>query len=58
MSDLTIEEMKEKINRVNQDIDTIQSQGAAGRKLEVLTEYKAYLEDEMAFMQREQRSAK
>ena len=52
---LTIQEMREKIERVKADIDTLQSQGGAGRKLEVLTEYKSYLEDELEMMKREQR---
>lgn len=55
---LTIQEMQEKIERVKTDIDVLQSQGGAGRKLEVLTEYKSYLEDELEMLKREQRSAK
>lgn len=58
MSDLTIEEMKQKIERVVQDLDLLQSQGGAGRKLEILSEYKSYLEDELEMLRREQRTAK
>lgn len=55
MSDLTIEDMKQKIKRVMDDIETLRSVGDASRKLEVLSEYKKYLEDELEMMKNEQR---
>ena len=53
MSDLTIAELKEKIAMVDKDIIRMQSQGQAGRGVEALTEYKAYLEDEIRFLRGE-----
>ena len=58
MSDLTLQEMKEKIERVNTDIEQLRSVGDASRKIEILTEYKSYLEDELEMIRHEQRSAK
>ena len=58
MSDLTIEEMKQKIERVKTDIERIRTSGKAGRELEILIEYKSYLEDELEMLKREQRMAK
>lgn len=58
MSDLTVEEMQKKIEKVKQDIVDLMSTGQPGRKLEVLTEYKEYLEDELEMLKREQRTAK
>ena len=56
MSDLTIQELKEKVKKVNQDIEGLRLTGEASRKLEVLSEYKAYLEDEIRFLENEARS--
>ena len=53
MSDLTIAELKEKVDMVEKDIKNMQSQGQAGRGIEALTEYKAYLEDEIRFLRGE-----
>lgn len=58
MSDLTIEEMKQKIERVEVDINRVRSSGRAGRELEILIEYKKYLEDELEMLKHEQRTAK
>lgn len=58
MSELTIAEMKSKVEKVKKDIAELMSSGQSGRKLEVLIEYKEYLEDELALMQQELRSAK
>jgi len=55
MTDLTIESLKEKIKKVDEDIDALRRQGDASRRLEVLNEYKAYLEDELKFLKKEQR---
>jgi hypothetical protein len=52
---LTIEEMEGKIERVKQDLLTLQSDGTASRKFEVLNEYLEYLQDELSFMKRELR---
>ena len=58
MSELTIEEMKQKIERVKEDIESLRASGDASRRLEILTEYKSYLEDELEMIKREQRTAK
>jgi len=52
---LTIKEMEEKVERVKKDLLTLQSDGGANRKFEVLGEYLEYLQDELAFMKREAR---
>jgi len=56
MNDLTISELSEKIDRVKKDIEMLRSTGESSRKLEVLNEYKSYLEDELEFLKREQKS--
>lgn len=58
MSDLTIVEMKAKVEKVKKDIAELMTSGQTGRKLEVLIEYKEYLEDELEMLKREQSSAK
>ena len=58
MSELTIEEMKQKIERVKEDIESLRASGDASRRIEILTEYKSYLEDELEMIKREQRTAK
>jgi hypothetical protein len=55
MNDLTIPELKEKIERVKQDLESLRLTGDASRKLEILSEYKTYLEDELKVLQKEQR---
>lgn len=55
MNDLTITELKEKIERVKQDLESLRLTGDASRKLEILSEYKTYLEDELKILQKEQR---
>lgn len=55
MSDLTIDELTEKLKRVDTDIESLRMSGNSGRKIEILTEYRAYLKDELEFLKREQR---
>ena len=52
---LTIQEMKEKIERVTSDIELLRMNGDASRKLEVLIEYKKYLEEDLEMLKNEQR---
>jgi hypothetical protein len=47
MSDLTVESLEAKIKIVENDILKLQSEGSGLRKVEALTEYKKYLEDEL-----------
>lgn len=56
MNDLTIPELKEKIERVKQDLESLRMTGDASRKLEILSEYKKYLEDDLKILQKEQRN--
>jgi hypothetical protein len=60
MTDVTIQDMEEKVKRVEEDIRKLQIEGGenSGRKLEVLSEYKAYLQDEIRVMKDEERSNK
>lgn len=48
MSELSITELKEKLEQVKKDLAN-----ETGRKFEVLSEYKAYLEDEIKFLKNE-----
>ena len=57
MSDLTIDDLKAKLKVIDQDLETLRATGDASRKLEVLTEYRAYIEDEIKFLENENRGA-
>ena len=48
MINLSIQDIKEKIEKVTQDLAN-----ESGRKYEVLMEYKSYLEDELEMLKRE-----
>lgn len=52
---LTANELAEKIAQVVIDLESLKSTGESGRKLEILSEYKSYLEDELKFIKNEQR---
>jgi hypothetical protein len=58
--EVTIQDMEEKIKRVEEDIKKLQIEGGenSGRKLEVLSDYKSYLQDELKMMKHEKRSGK
>lgn len=56
MNDLTIEEYKAKIARVTKDIEGLRLTGDSSRKLEILSEYRSYLEDELRMLENEKRS--
>jgi hypothetical protein len=56
MSDLTIEDLKAKLKVIDQDLETLRSTGDASRKLGVLTEYREYIQDEIKFLENENRS--
>jgi hypothetical protein len=43
----TVEFIQEKIEQVSKDLRELQSSGGNVRKVEALTEYKKYLEDEL-----------
>jgi hypothetical protein len=56
MTDLSITDLEEKVAKVAKDIELLRSTGDASRKLEILNEYKSYLEDELRFLKNEKRS--
>ena len=58
MSDLTISELKEKLKIVEIDLQSLRDTGTSSRKLEVLSEYRAYIEDEIKFLENEDRLRK
>lgn len=49
---LTIAELEEKIKQVDKDLDLQRQQGDASRKLEILSQYREYLEDELKELRR------
>ena len=53
--EVTIQDMEEKIKRVEEDIRKLQIEAGenSGRKLEVLSDYKSYLQDELKVMKYE-----
>lgn len=58
MSDLTVSELKEKLKIVDIDLQSLRDSGTSSRKLEVLSEYRAYIEDEIKFLENDNRSRK
>lgn len=58
MNNLSPEDLEEKIKRVQQDLKTLHDQAVAGRKLEVLSEYQQYLEDELKLLRSQQHDHK
>lgn len=60
MSNLTVKDLEEKVKRVDEDIAKLRSEGGdnAGRKLDALSDYKSYLQDEIKVLKHEERSNK
>ena len=52
---LTISDLQEKIEKVKVDLEELRLTGESSRKLEILSEYKEYLEDELKFLKNESR---
>ena len=50
--ELTPEDLVKKIDAVEKDLRALQSTGDVGRRFEVLSEYKEYLEEELRDLQR------
>jgi hypothetical protein len=48
--------LQEKIKAVEMDIENLNSQGKGGRQLEVLAQYKEYLEDELRMLENDENS--
>lgn len=57
---VTIKDLEEKIRRVDEDIRHLRLEGGdnSGRKLEVLGDYRQYLQDEIKMLRDEERSNK
>lgn len=53
---LNKEELLEKIKIVEADLQKLHGSGADSRKLEVLSDYKSYLQDELKMLEDENRS--
>ncbi len=47
MRELTVEEIEQKISQVDKDLDELRRQGTASRKIEVLTEYREFLQEDL-----------
>jgi hypothetical protein len=47
LSQLTVEQLKDKLKQVDSDIKKMQGEGGLDRKVAVLIEYKDYLNDEL-----------
>ena len=45
--DLSVSELKEKVKRVTEDLEKLRASGADSRQLEIMNDYKEYLEDEL-----------
>ena len=58
MNPLSVTDLKEKIAKVEVDLEALRNTGESSRKMEILSEYKTYLEDELKFLKQEQRDAK
>ena len=51
MSDLTVQELKEKLAMVEKDLEALRKQGESGRKLEVMSDYRDYIKDEIRMLE-------
>jgi hypothetical protein len=47
LSQLTVEQLKDKLKQVDSDIKKMQSEAGLDRKVAILIEYKDYLNDEL-----------
>lgn len=58
MTDVTIQDLQERVKRVEDDMQKLRVEGGenAGRKLEVLADYKSYLQDEIREIKNEQKA--
>lgn len=54
MSSLTITELKDKLAMIERDLEDLRKQGESGRKLEVLSEYRDYIKDEIRMLEIEE----
>lgn len=53
MSELTIADLKEKLTMIDKDLAKLRSEPGNDRKLQVLTEYREYIQDEIKMLENE-----
>lgn len=51
MSNLTVNDLKEKIKKVEEDLQQLRSNGGAIEALDTLASYKEYLQDELRILE-------
>jgi hypothetical protein len=56
INDLSISDLEAKIKQVIDDLELLRSNGESSRKLEILAQYKEFLEDDLKALKNEQRS--
>lgn len=56
MSELTVKDLKAKLLIIEKDLESLRREGGSIRKVEVLTEYKSYIQDEIKMREDEERS--
>jgi hypothetical protein len=56
INDLSITDLEAKIKQVVTDLEILRSSGESSRKLEILAQYKEFLEDDLKALKNEQRS--
>lgn len=56
VNDLSISDLEAKIKQVTSDLELLRSTGESSRKMEVLSQYKEFLEDDLKALKNEQRS--
>jgi len=56
LNDLSISDLEAKIKQVIADLELLRSTGESSRKMEVLSQYKEFLEDDLKALKNEQRS--
>ena len=53
MSDLTIQDLKDKLSMIDKDIEKLRGEAGNDRKLAVLNDYRDYIKDEIKFLENE-----
>ena len=56
VNELSITDLEAKIRQVTNDLELLRASGEGSRKLEVLAQYKEFLEDDLKALKNEQRS--
>jgi outer membrane murein-binding lipoprotein Lpp len=58
LNDLSISDLEAKIKQVANDLELLRSTGESSRKMEILAQYKEFLEDDLKALKNEQQSGK